>query len=262
MKENIKKVITDFFTLRKEYKAKIAAIPSKKQRILMQIPNMLTLARPLSLLAILPTALLGHFHIALALIILSATTDFYDGKIARKYNAESEYGRKLDPVCDKIFAIGLALPILSTHPLLILPTILLEISIASINFASEARQNKPKSTILGKVKTAALSAELIAFYLHEILPKLNISFPITNTYPFIVIAGGMQLAATIQYGYIDNKKQKKKLQLENSSKLLETQTSKKVKTIQQEILEYKHLKETLIDHPEIHHEKTKTIGTL
>ena len=39
---------------------------------------------------------------SIAIILISALTDFLDGKIARKFNMVSELGKILDPIVDKI----------------------------------------------------------------------------------------------------------------------------------------------------------------
>ena len=47
--------------------------------------------------------------IACALFILASATDYFDGYFARLYNQESELGRILDPVADKIYQPALSL---------------------------------------------------------------------------------------------------------------------------------------------------------
>lgn len=263
MQEKIKKVINDLLQARIEYQQKIASEPNPQKRRLLKLPNILTLVRPYSLLAILPIAFGGYIEIALVLITLSALTDFFDGIVARKFNAQSEYGKKLDPICDKIFAIGLSLPVLAIFPTLILPTILLEVTIAGISVASEIRQNHPESTKLGKAKTWALGFELAAFYVYQVLLLHNISLPIFAIYPFMAVANGMQVATSIQYGYIDQKKQRKKNDNTVSFIIQEVkEESSKATLTHQEILEYQHLKETLLEQPAVEKDKTKTIGTL
>ncbi len=41
--------------------------------------------------------------IAYIIAILAGLTDFFDGRIARKYKCESDFGRLMDPLADKIF---------------------------------------------------------------------------------------------------------------------------------------------------------------
>ncbi|MEM6551414.1 MAG: CDP-diacylglycerol--glycerol-3-phosphate 3-phosphatidyltransferase [Planctomycetota bacterium] len=44
--------------------------------------------------------------IAVVLFILAAVTDALDGHLARKWKAESTFGRIMDPFCDKVLVIG------------------------------------------------------------------------------------------------------------------------------------------------------------
>ena len=53
-----------------------------------------------------------------AIILISALTDFLDGKIARKFNMVSELGKILDPIADKITQGVLILCLMKKYPLL------------------------------------------------------------------------------------------------------------------------------------------------
>ena len=44
--------------------------------------------------------------VAYIVAILAALTDFFDGFLARKYHLESDFGRMMDPLADKIFVVG------------------------------------------------------------------------------------------------------------------------------------------------------------
>ena len=46
----------------------------------------------------------GYF-LALALFFLAGITDYFDGYLARKYNATSQLGEILDPIADKILIL-------------------------------------------------------------------------------------------------------------------------------------------------------------
>jgi CDP-diacylglycerol--glycerol-3-phosphate 3-phosphatidyltransferase len=72
-------------------------------------PNVLSITRGIIGL-FLPFLILrpnpwGHL-VALALFIVGAITDYYDGWIARRYKMESAFGRWMDPFSDKILILG------------------------------------------------------------------------------------------------------------------------------------------------------------
>ena len=78
----------------------------------MNLPNKLTLLRvimaPIAMVFILyPIG--GEIVariIAAVLFVLTALTDMLDGKIARKYNLITDFGKFLDPLADKFMVIG------------------------------------------------------------------------------------------------------------------------------------------------------------
>ena len=156
-------VIVNFFKdFRKEFKN------IKKKEIKRQIPNLLTLSRGLAPIVIIPAILFNKLYFVIILLIIFALTDFLDGKIARKYNLVSEFGVKLDAVCDKIFAISLIIPAIINHGIFIF-NFVMEIAISYTNLLSYTKGNNPRSTIIGKIKTALLSLTLILAY----IPNMN-----------------------------------------------------------------------------------------
>lgn len=156
-------VIVNFFKdFRKEFKS------IKKKEIKRQIPNLLTLSRGLAPIVIIPAILFNKLYFVIILLIIFALTDFLDGKIARKYNLVSEFGVKLDAVCDKIFAISLIIPAIINHGIFIF-NFVMEIAISYTNLLSYTKGNNPRSTIIGKIKTALLSLTLILSY----IPNMN-----------------------------------------------------------------------------------------
>lgn len=71
------------------------------------ISNLISLSRVVLLLPILYLLLWvseGERIYPVLLLLLAALTDFLDGLIARKFGQESEFGRIVDPLADKIFA--------------------------------------------------------------------------------------------------------------------------------------------------------------
>ena len=73
----------------------------------MNLPNKLTCFRviliPFFIVALmLPGVIPGNDYIALAIFIIASFTDMLDGKIARKYNLVTDFGKFMDPVADKL----------------------------------------------------------------------------------------------------------------------------------------------------------------
>lgn len=72
------------------------------------IPNLLSVIR----IALVPVFaylfLNGHQVAAIITLVVSGSTDLFDGKIARRFNQVSELGKILDPVADKITQITIA----------------------------------------------------------------------------------------------------------------------------------------------------------
>lgn len=73
------------------------------------IPNLLSLIR----IALIPVfAVLfndGNYIWAIVVLAISGLTDFFDGKIARKFNQISALGKLLDPIADKLSQITIAI---------------------------------------------------------------------------------------------------------------------------------------------------------
>ena len=73
------------------------------------IPNLLSVIR----IALIPVfAVLyynGDYGWAVLVLALSGSTDFFDGKIARKFNQISALGKLLDPIADKLTQITIAI---------------------------------------------------------------------------------------------------------------------------------------------------------
>lgn len=86
----------------------------------MNLPNKLTVLRlfmvPLCILSILiPESWLPSWIsslIAGVIFIAASVTDMIDGKLARKYNLVTDFGKFMDPLADKFMVIGSMLAIL------------------------------------------------------------------------------------------------------------------------------------------------------
>ncbi len=68
----------------------------------MNLPNKLTIARIIAVPFFIAAYMLDMRIIALVIFILASITDMLDGKIARKYNLVTNFGKIMDPLADKI----------------------------------------------------------------------------------------------------------------------------------------------------------------
>ena len=71
----------------------------------MNLPNKLTLMRIILtpiFMAVLYWGFPGADYAALGIFIIASLTDLLDGKIARKYNLVTDFGKFADPLADKI----------------------------------------------------------------------------------------------------------------------------------------------------------------
>ena len=101
--------------------------------------NFITIARIFLAPIILVFLIFGNYLICVLLFFVCGLTDFFDGYLARKYNAESQLGEILDPIADKILVvfilIGLAVE-LDSQLMALLSSL-----IASFSFGSEINRS-------------------------------------------------------------------------------------------------------------------------
>lgn len=138
----------------------------------MNLPNKLTVLRMIMIpffMFIIMFPVLGQFwsRIAAAAIFgLTALTDMLDGKIARKYNLITDFGKFLDPVADKLMTIGGYIAIMTTltedrvffmiFAWATFIVILRELAVTSLRMiASSGSSVVIAAAYLGKVKTVS-----------------------------------------------------------------------------------------------------------
>ena len=100
------------------------------------------------------------YLLALVLFVLAGVTDYFDGYLARKYNAVSQLGEILDPIADKILILfvlfGLAVN-LSSYLIGFIGAIIVtrEIWVGALRDlnARNGKSNATKVTFLAKIKT-------------------------------------------------------------------------------------------------------------
>ena len=205
------------------------------------IPNILTLSRIFFIPFIVYFGIKRKFLILLLLTALVAFTDYLDGYFARRFQVESEFGAKLDAVCDKLLALSLLLLLFFFHHFFIY-IFILETLIASFNLYTFYKTHVVQSLLIGKIKTWFIFITILLGYTDILWPKV---IPIRL---FILLTLLLQFCSLIEYieNYKNNsKKKEKKLNkeyLEIVRPILENEEFLKRKSFPH------HYKESVYDH--------------
>lgn len=97
-------------------------IDRMRKSVYFNIPNLLGYFRilliPLFLVLYTRADSAGEYGIAFLVLALSYFSDFIDGKIARKFDMISDFGKALDPVADKLTQAALSIAILYHYPVM------------------------------------------------------------------------------------------------------------------------------------------------
>ena len=141
----------------------------------MNLPNKLTLLRvcliPVFLLFVYVSAIPCHYLLALIVFAAASLTDMLDGKIARKHNLVTNFGKFLDPLADKVLVIT-ALIVLVDLPDFRMNAIPLIIIVAREFMVSGLRLLAAEDGVVipagiwGKLKTAFTMVTLVGSLLY------------------------------------------------------------------------------------------------
>ncbi|MEG1581798.1 MAG: CDP-diacylglycerol--glycerol-3-phosphate 3-phosphatidyltransferase [Clostridia bacterium] len=141
----------------------------------MNLPNKLSIFRMICapimiLIFMLPIPYGIGIFIASAIFIIGSFTDFLDGKIARKYNLITDFGKFIDQIADKFLATSAMILVImygAVQPtflasLILIVVVLRDILVAGIRQISASKGIVIAADIFGKIKSLFLdSASLI-----------------------------------------------------------------------------------------------------
>ena len=129
------------------------------------IPNILTVMRLLAAPGVaLAFAVFDRPYadwVAFTLFILAALTDYLDGRLARAWQQESNFGRMLDPIADKamvVIALAVIVGLWGPKAFILVPVafiLLREVFVSGLREFLGAKAGKLKVTYLAKWKTTA-----------------------------------------------------------------------------------------------------------
>ncbi len=155
----------------------------------MNLPNKLTVLRiclvPVILIVgMIPAYGIWHYIscvVCAALFIVASVTDMLDGKIARRDNLVTDFGKFMDPIADKFMVIGALFVLLykfgNLNSLLILTLIVVvfrELAVTSMRLVVSTGQNIViAANYLGKIKTVSQIVAVSTVFLEPVVQLIT-----------------------------------------------------------------------------------------
>lgn len=191
----------------------------------MNLPNKLTMLRIFLSIVILillgvnwsqlniswPVYLLGgkvvlrlNYIISAVIFVIASLTDMLDGKIARKKNLVTDFGKVMDAIADKVLVNGVLIVLAYNHDIsLIIPLIIVsrDIIVDSIKMVSGSKGKVVAASIAGKVKTAFMMTGLTLVLLENLPMEF---FGVALDQLLVIIATCLSIYSGIEY-YMVNK---------------------------------------------------------
>ncbi len=136
----------------------------------MNLPNKLTVIRMIATPIFMFTMVAkfeGHFFAALIVFALASFTDMLDGKIARKHNLITDFGKFLDPLADKMLTTSAFLGLLAKNYCagivwIVFIVLFREFTITSLRLVCVGGGKVIAANMWGKAKTVSQMAAIIA----------------------------------------------------------------------------------------------------
>lgn len=148
----------------------------------MNLPNKLTVLRiaivPLMIAALL--VIFPHHYLVSGLLFgIAALTDFFDGRIARKRNLITDFGKFADPLADKILVISALVcfaELSITSSVVAIVVLFREFAVTSIRLVAASNGKVVAANMWGKAKTVSqIIAIAVTFALQYIAELMTMS---------------------------------------------------------------------------------------
>ena len=147
------------------------------------------------------------------LFIAAAFTDMLDGKIARKYNLVTDFGKFLDPLADKFMVIGAMLCILFTNAdnlhmftlyfFALIVVVFRELAVTSIRLVAASGKEKVviAANMLGKIKTVTQIVAIVAAIIEPLIySSLSLDVQLLGFPPVTLVTTALMIYLTIHSG--------------------------------------------------------------
>ncbi len=140
----------------------------------MNLPNKLTIVRVILIPFFVFFMMAPYFegygnYIAVAIFILASLTDLLDGKIARKYNLVTNFGKFMDPLADKLLVCSALICLIETGQLrawIVIIIIAREFIISGFRLVASDNGVVIAASYWGKFKTASQMLMVIVLILN------------------------------------------------------------------------------------------------
>ena len=148
----------------------------------MNLPNKLTIFRvvliPFFVFFMLAPNMTGvNNYIAVAIFIIASLTDFFDGKIARKYHLVTNFGKFMDPLADKLLVCSAMICLVQTGKLaawIVVIIIAREFIISGFRLIASDNGVVIAASYWGKFKTTFQMLKVIVLILDIQMPFFEI----------------------------------------------------------------------------------------
>ncbi len=158
----------------------------------MNLPNKLTLIRmvltPVFLFVFMAQSIPYHCFIGLAVYVAGCITDFLDGKIARKYNLITTFGKLADPVADKMLTTAALLALMDAglcNLYIVFIVLTREFAVTSVRLAASAQGVVIPANVWGKLKTVS---QMVSTILIMLLLSLSEAGILGSEFPLALIS--------------------------------------------------------------------------
>ncbi len=146
----------------------------------MNLPNKLTMLRlilvPFYVFFLLMPSIPHHYLVALLIFAAASYTDHLDGKMARKRNMITDFGKFADPLADKIMifaAIACFIQLGLTGAVVLIITAAREFAVTSVRLVAANRGKVVAANIWGKLKTVSQMAAVLVILVLQYLLELD-----------------------------------------------------------------------------------------
>lgn len=147
----------------------------------MNLPNKLTIARvimiPFFLVFLYLDKLGFEQYIAVGIFILASLTDLLDGKIARKYNLVTNFGKFMDPLADKLLVCSALIALVDLGRIdawIVIIIIAREFIISGFRLIASDNGVVIAASYWGKFKTTFQMLMIIMLVINLQVPYINI----------------------------------------------------------------------------------------